>query len=412
MKNFIKTVFAACLLLAGVNLQAVTPETIAKLDTEREALEKLRAQETIPTIVITPPNEGKLPTSLEQFTQLPRDAQVQILASINESNNPEEALKRLAQLRRVSKQVKEYIESPYTGKYLIQKIADRFIKKDSQDERERNVTLLNMIYSLSNFNTPGFLAWAKEQFTTNDTLRYMENASYVLPIKFDEIIKLQGGANTTFLPNKTILQFAAELGDIAAINKILDAGADINFVTLPRFSENNFNIQPATALNMPGLTTETINILRSRGAKTAQELISEISPDFSTPEGLQRLKKQVTDGLISKNLFNFLVYEAIGNNKLNSQQIMQLVGDPNYIIIPEEKMTLLERATEAQDEKLVKDFIALGANVNYVSRYFDPMHAPNLVVYTALDIHDLTPNIEKLLRSRGGKTAAELDQGQ
>lgn len=47
MKNFIKTVLCTSLMLTGASLHAVTPETIAKLEQERETRQKQEAQEKL-----------------------------------------------------------------------------------------------------------------------------------------------------------------------------------------------------------------------------------------------------------------------------------------------------------------------------------------------------------------------------
>jgi len=104
----IKTLLAASMLLAIASSYSVTPETIAKLEKERAAEEK-----TFP-----------------KFAQLPSEIQLQILGAINESATPLGAAKRLIQLRRVSSQMRDYIDSEYTSKYLMQRIANRFQQND------------------------------------------------------------------------------------------------------------------------------------------------------------------------------------------------------------------------------------------------------------------------------------------
>jgi hypothetical protein len=277
MKNFIKTVLAASLLLAGVSLQAVTPETVAKLDTEREAQEKLRASESVPTIVITPPNEGKLPTTLEQFTQLPKDIQEQITLAINEGSTPFDAAKRLGQLRRVSHQMKNFIESPYSGKYLMQKIADRF------PQAIRRLDPNGLLIAAFALKTPGSLAWVKEQIASGKIPRDDFNAELMMRLissvgdaghlSIANAIQLVGDPNYIIntRSNATLLNFAAAQNHIQMINDLLDAGANINFVS--EYEESPGQIVRRTVLDLPNhLSKKTVDLLRSRGGKTAAEL--------------------------------------------------------------------------------------------------------------------------------------------
>lgn len=257
MKTNIKTVLTASLMLACASLQAVSPGTIAKLETEREKSE-LQEQNFSP------------------FLQLPKDLQTVIIASINESPNAYEAAKRVGQLRRVNKLLQSIVDSPYSGKFLMQKIADHF-----------PLQKMDLYIAAFKLGTPGSLAWLKEQFES--------------------------------------------LGEDAK----------------------------------------------------------------------------------RKTQFNFALAKAIKTGKLNATQIIELVGDPNYIVETRTNKTLLFIAAEAENEEnkvtLLTDLIAVGADVNkiatHVGRFGEAQE-------TILDLPTLNDAIRELLRSKGAKTAVELEQGQ
>ena len=257
MKNFIKTVIAASLLLAGMGLQAVTPETIAKLDTEREAREKAE-RETFP-----------------QFVQLPKDVQEQIILAINEGSTPLDSAKKLGQLRRVSKQMKNFIESPYIGKQLMQNIADRFPGNIKE--------LLDSALAL---NTPGSIAWVnehaawiKEQLSlgTIDNVAFNQFLMDLMRLPRTPegiaqlLLLLVDDPNYVVNPlsDSTILEVAARTGNIQLITDLLNAGADINRIGEYEVHEQ---IRRHTALDTPHINQKTIDLLRSRGGKTAAEL--------------------------------------------------------------------------------------------------------------------------------------------
>jgi hypothetical protein len=276
MKNFIKTILAASVLLANASLQAVSPETIAKLENERAAEEK-----TFP-----------------QFSQLPRDLQVQILGSINESKNLDDAVKRLAQLRLVSKQMKDFIDSPYSGKYLIQKIVDRFppqVRQHDTDPEKKQLDWRPLLESALNLGTPGVLAWIKEQSEKDPELKnYVINiidslaqASMIKawPTKMP-LFLLKTGVRDKHT-NWIALEYALSLEPLLSSQEAEEKELDFNGKESKKFDEflatynlniNQIDHQGKTILDRYEelsdylLPRNKARFLRLKGAKTAAEL--------------------------------------------------------------------------------------------------------------------------------------------
>ena len=234
MKNFIKTLVAASILLAGASVQA-----------------------------------AEAPTTFTQFSQLPRDMQTQIILAINEGATPLDAAIRLKQLRLVSHQIKNIIESPYSGKDLMQKIAARF-PKDKLD-------LLDAAFAL---NTPGSIAWIKEEVnsgtiskdTFNLFLESLINVQHRPKVTVQSFLQLIDDPNYIVDPERgmTLLATAVQYFKYETINGLIDglikAGADINFITIPTITGERQTILDDTHFD------EAIKFLRSKGAKTLAEL--------------------------------------------------------------------------------------------------------------------------------------------
>lgn len=253
MKNFIKTILAASFIFTAINVSAVSQQTITKLEKEREKAESLEQ-------------------NFQYFDQLPNELQTLIIAAINDSSTPTEAARRLTQLRSVNTLLKKIVESPISGKILMQKISDRFptMKMD----------LLIAAFKLAN---PGSLAWLKEQFHAmpEDTKQRVQfNFALAKAIKSGklnaaQIIELVGDPNYIIEPwtNRTLIFTAAqadtEENKRRLLTDLIDTGADVNKTAI---HTGRFGEITETVLDAGGLSEELQNFLRSKGAKTAVEL--------------------------------------------------------------------------------------------------------------------------------------------
>lgn len=221
MKKFIKTFLAASLMLVSVSMFA------------SEAPPLKKAKKSI-----------EIPKTFEQFTQLPPELQTQIILTINEGTTPLEVVKRLGQLRRVDRRMKDVIESPFYGKILMQKIADRFSDDEEQHPYEKK---WSTIYAALVLATSGSLAWLKEELNhrlvnkyTFD--RYLKENISAKRLNAQQLIELTDDPNYILEPNQdTLLSIAVFTDQKTLIDDLIKMGADPGFTIT---DDNGYRFNP------------------------------------------------------------------------------------------------------------------------------------------------------------------------
>ena len=263
MKFNIKALLVGAALILGMQgnaLQAISPATIAQIKEQFK--------------------------TFEFFNQLPKEVQSQIIGLLD-AGSFEASMKQLSQLRVVNKQMKDLIENEYTGKQIINAIAQRY--QETPDYR-----LIHIVFKQ---NLPSSYAWIKEQAKLNPNIRQTltYNILSILtghsrmvgdpvtyrPLNENELKEIKQlllvGADPKFEMTSehdknrwTLLTLAAAIGDLEAVQLFLEEGANINHIV----SE-----EKGTALDQAiehkdkaPKGKELIELLKSKGAKTSAEL--------------------------------------------------------------------------------------------------------------------------------------------
>jgi hypothetical protein len=235
---------------------------------------------------VSPDTVAKLTQKFEFFNQLPKEVQAQIVGLLY-ANYFEDSMKQLSKLRLVSKQMRDLIDNEYTGKQIITMIAQGY----------REIDPLTITRVALEQNLPSSWAWLKEQAATNPQIRKdltsriegiltshqrMEgNPLRFRPLNQQELQQIKklliAGADAQIKMNDdwTLLTVAASLGDLEAVQLILNAGADINHIVPKKEGMENSGTALDLAIKNQGSASnnkELIELLKSNGAKTAAEL--------------------------------------------------------------------------------------------------------------------------------------------
>jgi hypothetical protein len=221
MKNNIKIILIASSVFTGARLHAAEAPPLKK------------AKITV-----------KTPKTFEQFTQLPTELQTLIALAIKEGKTPLDAAKRLGQLRRVNRRMKDVIESPFYGKILMQKIADRFSSYEEQQPYEKK---WSTVYAALTLATPGSLTWLKDQLNNGlvhkyNFDRYLKETITAKRLSAQQIIELTDDPNYILEPNQdTLLSIAVFTDQKTLIDDLIKMGADPGFTIT---DDNGYRFNP------------------------------------------------------------------------------------------------------------------------------------------------------------------------
>ena len=231
---------------------------------------------------VSPDTVAKLTQKFEFFNQLPKEVQAQIIGLLD-AGSFEASMKQLSKLRLVSKQMRDLIDSEYTGKQIIDMIYQRYQNETSVD------TLVAIALKQ---NSPSSYAWLKDLAIIDPIVKsqlgwqvhniILDHPRIVAKRELTEnelkdierLISLGANANEKFGP-WTLLTLAATLGDFEVAKLLLDAGADINHIVPKVEGMENFGTALDLAIKHKDKAPkgdELIELLQSKGAKTAAEL--------------------------------------------------------------------------------------------------------------------------------------------